>query len=150
MTGKLISYYWGPETEMLASDQGPDGNYKNHLLQSYGTIYVNPEGPDGKPDFSGAAAAILNFGKMAMNDEETVALIAGGYFANSRRKVLTVLAKNQQQRQLRSKGLVGRISVEMEKVRMLSPVDWKELGQQHQRSGVCNTFSFFTLMSGNK
>ena len=74
--------YWGPEKKMLAFNRrGKDGKLKRPLGASHmGLIYVNPEGPGGKPDPLAAAKAIREtFGQMAMNDEETVALIAGGH-----------------------------------------------------------------------
>ncbi|MEP5566816.1 MAG: catalase/peroxidase HPI [Halioglobus sp.] len=74
--------YWGPEVEMLASDRrSENGKLQRPLGATHmGLIYVNPEGPMGKPDPVASAQNIrIAFGRMAMNDEETVALVAGGH-----------------------------------------------------------------------
>ncbi|MFL7025791.1 catalase/peroxidase HPI [Enterovibrio norvegicus] len=74
--------YWGPEEEMLADERRDEnGKLKEGLAAvQMGLIYVNPEGPGGVPDPLLAAKDIRHsFGRMAMNDEEIVALIAGGH-----------------------------------------------------------------------
>ena len=74
--------YWGPEVEMLASDrEDKDGQLQRPLGATHmGLIYVNPEGPKGVPDPLGSAKNIrVAFERMAMNKEETLALIAGGH-----------------------------------------------------------------------
>jgi catalase-peroxidase len=80
-----IDIYWGSEKEWLAKDRyakaGDEASLENPLAAvQMGLIYVNPEGVDGKPDPAKTAEAVrVTFARMAMNDEETAALTAGGH-----------------------------------------------------------------------
>ena len=74
--------YWGKETQMLTEKRySGDRELENPLAAvEMGLIYVNPEGPDGKPDPVASGADVIDtFARMAMSEEETVALVAGGH-----------------------------------------------------------------------
>ncbi len=74
--------FWGPENEWMGDQRYSGDRELAHPLAAVqmGLIYVNPEGPNGKPDPLGSARDIREtFARMAMNDEETVALVAGGH-----------------------------------------------------------------------
>ena len=120
--------YWGSETRWLEADKRYSGerDLENPLAAvQMGLIYVNPEGPDGNPDPIAAAKDIREtFARMAMNDEETVALIAGGHTFGKTprsRRCCTCWGQNPKLPALKSRVWDGKVSLAREKEATQSP-----------------------------
>ena len=138
--------YWGSESEWLGDKRYTgDRELENPLAAvQMGLIYVNPEGPNGNPDPLAAARDIREtFGRMAMNDEETVALIAGGHTFGKTHGAADPgkyvgpepAAAGIEEQSLGWKNTFGMV---MQAIRL--PADLKEHGPPHQPSGA-TTFS---------
>ena len=133
--------YWGSEHIWLDDKRySGDRNLENPLAAvQMGLIYVNPEGPNGNPDPIAAARDIREtFARMAMNDEETVALIAGGHSFGKTHGAgpASHVGPEPKLRELRSRGSAGRAASGAAKEGIQSPAVWRSPGPLHPRSGA--------------
>jgi catalase-peroxidase len=140
---------WGAEIEWLGAEryEGDRQLQKPFGAVQMGLIYVNPEGPEGKPDPLAAAKDIREtFGRMAMNDEETVALIAGGHTFGT---PLNTAVRNPRRPALRSKVSAGRTGSEPAKAPTPSPAVWRAHGPPIRSSGTTATSRTCSATNGS-